>query len=891
MIMPNFALSDISGYFDVMALAVVIAVAVIAVVAVAAARMVWHKVRAISTSLGMTVLLVQVPRELGTPDKPQELTAKDIQEQLGVADQLWSTVGGLRAQHGFRAWLRGRTDHVALELVVQGGQVSFYVAVPSDMRAFIEQQVQAYYPHALVEQADDYNLFPPSGAAAGAMLNLSRPSAFGLKTYRQFEADPMGGIITSLSKVAPQDAAAVQLVVRSARRSWRREGVRIASEMQQGKSLSQVSRQGVFDKTSKFVGDFLGSSPKKKQARKETEKPQHVLTPQEAEMVKGIEEKASKAGLDVTCRVVAVAQDRATAEGYLEGLVNSFSHYSVYQYGNRFIFSRPRDQNGLLRGFIHRLFEQREAFVLNTEELASLYHFPVPGSELPNVRWLTARKAPPPQNVPADGIVLGINEYRGAATPIRMARADRARHFYVIGKSGTGKSVFLQSLAVQDIAAGQGVCVIDPHGDLVDDVLARIPASRADDVIIFDPTDTERPQGLNLLEYDARYPEQKTFVINEFVKILEKLYDLKQTGGPMFEQYLRNALLLLMEDTASGATLMEVSKVLADPEYRKYKLSRCHNPVVYDFWVKEAQKAGGDAALANMVPYITSKLNQFVANDFMRPIIGQQVSAFNFRSVMDERKILLVRLSKGKLGDLNAYLLGLVIVGKILMAALSRTDVPQDQRKDFYLYIDEFQNFITDSISVILSEARKYRLNLTVAHQYIGQLVQGGDTRIRDSVFGNVGTIASFRVGVDDAEFLAKEFAPVFTSYDLINIELFHAYLKLLINNTPSRPFNLRVPPPTPGNSQQAASLREMSRSRYGRPRDEVEREITERATKLTAAASSAAPSPASPPPPAMAGTGPASQTPPVAPPPQPAQPQAPTQAPQAANTPPPLTI
>ncbi len=870
--MPNLTSFDL-GWFDPATAAVLLVGLVLLIAAIGAIRMVLHKARAISSSLGMVVLLVQVPRELGTPDKPQELAAKDIQEQLGVADQLWSTVGGLRAQHGFRAWLRGRTDHVALELVVQGGQVSFYVAVPQDMRAFIEQQVQAYYPHALVEQVDDYNLFTPSGVAAGASLNLSRPSAFGLKTYRQFDADPMGGIVTSLSKVSPQDAAAVQLVVRSARRSWRREGVRIASEMQQGKSLSQVSHQGAFGKTFSLLGDFLGSSAKAKPKRNEPEKAQHVLTPQEAEMVKGIEQKASKAGLDVTCRVVAVAKDRVTAEGYLEGLVNSFSHYSVYQYGNRFVFSRPRDQTGLLRGFIHRLFENRQTFVLNTEELASLYHFPVPGSELPSVRWLTARKAPPPQNVPADGIELGVNEYRGVRTPIRMASSDRARHFYVIGKSGTGKSVFLQSLAVQDITAGRGVCVIDPHGDLVDDILARVPASRADDVIIFDPTDTERPQGLNLLEYDPRYPEQKTFVINEFVKILEKLYDLKQTGGPMFEQYLRNALLLLMEDTASGATLMEVSKVLADPEYRKYKLSRCHNPVVYDFWVKEAQKAGGDAALANMVPYITSKLNQFVANDFMRPIIGQQVSAFNFRSVMDGQKILLVRLSKGKLGDLNAYLLGLVIVGKILMAALSRTDVPQDQRKDFYLYIDEFQNFITDSISVILSEARKYRLNLTVAHQYIGQLVQGGDTRIRDSVFGNVGTIASFRVGVEDAEFLAKEFAPVFTSYDLINIELFHAYLKLLINNTPSRPFNLRVPPPTPGSPQQGASLREMSRSRYGRPRAEVESEIVERAARLTAAVQPpVTPAPAAPPAP-------------------PAPPQVPPAQTQADQAPPPLTI
>jgi len=365
--------------------------------------------------------------------------------------------------------------------------------------------------------------------------------------------------------------------------------------------------------------------------------------------------------------------------------------------------------------------------------------------------------------------------------------------------------------------------------DLVEAILGRLPQSRLHDVILFDPSDVDRPQGLNLLEYDPNYPEQKTFVINEMIKILDKLYDLRQTGGPMFEQYMRNAMLLIMDDPKSGSTLMEISKVLADADYRRYKLSKVKDPVVRDFWTKEAQKAGGDAALANMVPYITSKLNQFVANDIMRPIIGQQTSAFNFRQLMDERKILLVRLSKGKLGEINAYLLGLVIVGKILMAALSRTDLPEYQRKNFYLYIDEFQNFITDSISVILSEARKYRLNLTIAHQYIGQLVQGTDTRIRDAVFGNVGTIVSFRVGVEDAEVLAKEFAPVFSAYDLINLELFQAYVKLLINNTPARPFNMAMLPAPPGEAAVMAAVRARSKEKYGRDRAQVEEQIITR--------------------------------------------------------------
>ena len=274
---------------------------------------------------------------------------------------------------------------------------------------------------------------------------------------------------------------------------------------------------------------------------------------------------------------------------------------------------------------------------------------------------------------------------------------------------------------------------------------------------------------------------------------------------------------------------MEISKVLADADFRKYKLSKCANPVVKDFWQKEAEKAGGEAALANMVPYITSKLNTFVSNDIMRPIIGQQESAFNLREVMDSRKILLVNLSKGKIGESNAFLLGLVLVGKILMAALSRTDAPRNERKDFYLYLDEFQNFITDSISVILSEARKYRLNLNIAHQYIGQLVKNQDTSIRDAIFGNVGTIMSFKVGADDAEFLAKEFAPIFSAHDLVNIDKFNAYIKLIIDNQPSRAFNMHAFPLDKSGGGNPEKIKQLSALKYGRDRSVVEAEILKR--------------------------------------------------------------
>ncbi|OHB23434.1 MAG: hypothetical protein A2939_03310 [Parcubacteria group bacterium RIFCSPLOWO2_01_FULL_48_18] len=431
-------------------------------------------------------------------------------------------------------------------------------------------------------------------------------------------------------------------------------------------------------------------------------------------------------------------------------------------------------------------------------------------------------------NLPESGVILGESIYRGERRPVRITDEDRRRHLYVIGQTGVGKSNLITHLAEQDIVSGRGVAMIDPHGDLVDSVLNLIPPERADDVVVFDPGDIERPIALNMLEYDPARPEEKTFIVNEMQAIFNKLFP-PETMGPMFEQYMRNALLLLMEDRTQPGTLMEVPRVFTDAAWRREKLLRISNPAVIDFWEKEAAKTTGEHSIANMAPYITSKFNNFIANDYVRPIIAQVKSAFRFRKVMDEGKILLVNLSKGKIGDINAGLLGMVIVGKLLMAALSRVDVEQEQRKDFNLYVDEFQNFTTDSIAVILSEARKYRLNLTIAHQFIGQLTE----KIRDAVFGNVGSMAVFRVGVQDAEFLVKQFEPIFSQNDLINIDNFQAYAKVLINNETSRPFNIAMPLASRGSPQTGKKIRELSRLKYGQPREEIEADIIRRLREI----------------------------------------------------------
>lgn len=780
-----------------------------------------------SVAFDLQVLLVRVPKETKKEDLEQSKSAQQVQELISVMETVFASVGALKSERGFMPWLIGRKKLFACEIVMNKNKISFYIVTPKAFREFIEQQIHAQFPAADVEDVPDYNIFQPTGIIMGSYLKLKRPSHFPIKTYKKIESDPLNSITNALSKVAEEDGAAVQIVFSSAPPSWRREGLRIAKAMQQGKKLSEVSGSGLAK-----IGKELGSMAS--MAKPGEQKPQEAyrLSPLEEEMVKGLEEKASKAGLDCNIRVIVSSSSAEKSKRYLADIVGSFGQFNIYEYGNSFSAQTPTLQSSMVRSFIYRHYDPRFRLTLNTEELASVFHFPLAVTETPKINWLLVRRALPPPNLPTEGIVLGVSEYRGQRYTIRMKGEDRRRHMYVIGGSGAGKTAFLASVIRQDIIAGHGVCVIDPHGDLADECLTFVPKERADDVVYFNPSDTERPMGLNMMEYDERYPEQKTFVINEMLKIFDKLYDLKSTGGPMFEQYMRNAMILLMDHPESGSTLMEIPKVLADEEFRAFKLTKCKTQVVKDFWQKEAQKAGGEASLQNMVPYITSKLTPFIANDIMRPIIGQQKSAFNLREIMDGEKILILNLSKGKLGDLNAYLIGMVLVGKILMAALSRTDMEPSKRKDFYLYIDEFQNFLTDSISAILSEARKYGLDLIVAHQYIGQLAPKGDTAIRDAIFGNVGTKCVGRVGVDDGEFLAKEFAPVFSQYDLVNVEGLTFLTRLLIDNTASRPFGMKVQfAPRAGQKEKelAKMIVELSRYKYGRKRELIEAEILER--------------------------------------------------------------
>lgn len=755
-------------------------------------------------SLDLRLLMVRVTRT----DLPQGegVTKERLFSEINLTEQLFSALTSI----GKPFTLEVSVHHAA-------ESINFYVAVPRASVDFVARQIQGIFPGSQVKEVDDYTIFGPGIQSASAYLMLKEHYALPLRTYHESEADTFAPLVSTLSKLDEVgEGASIQLVVNPEKSDSPKKSVLSAIDrLKKGDKLSDVLRTALFK--AKDVAKFVMPDKKKEGESK----------PVDDLAVQALQSKIAKPLFSVNVRVVSAAQTKDRAEDIVLAIAGAFSQLAA-PVRNQFSVVRPKNQKEVAYAYSFREFDRDQAMVLNIEELASIYHLPTLTTDVPRIQWVKTHEAPPPENLPAEGVLLGESLFRGDKKGVRLTDNDRRRHLYIIGQTGTGKSILLLNQMVSDMKAGKGLCVIDPHGDLVDKVLERVPKERIDDVIVFDPGDVRRPLGINMLEFNPDRPEEKTFIVNEIQSIFNRLFS-EESMGPQFQQYMRYSLLLLMEDSKNEpATLMEVSRIFTDEQFRKRKLARISNPAVIDFWEKEAAKTSGEQGLANMTPYITSKFGNFVANDYMRPIIGQTKSAFNFRDVMDNQKILLVNLSKGKIGDINSSLLGMIITGRLLLAALSRVDMEEADRKDFYLYIDEFQNYTTDSIAVILSEARKYRLCLNLAHQFIGQLTD----EIRNAVFGNVGSMAAFRVGPEDTEFLMKQFSPEFTEKDLISIENYNAFVKLLIQGQPTRPFNIKTVAPSPGSVEVREKLKELSRLTYGRDIGEIEQEILGRLRK-----------------------------------------------------------
>ncbi|MFA5792854.1 MAG: type IV secretion system DNA-binding domain-containing protein [Candidatus Gracilibacteria bacterium] len=779
--------------------------------------------------LSMTFLRIRIPKKESKEDKEQDSDAlgtnRDFKDQIGIMRQFFESLSALY-NPTWRRFLYGQ-DFMSCEIVIQNNLIDFYLVVPHRLVSLVEKQITAFYSDCYIEEEPDYNLFDKNSKVASAYLILNKPYYFPFRTYSRMTADPLNNISNVLSKLEPHEKATIQIMIRPRANGWQSKGRKEAKKVLEGKEHGLLHSLNVFA----WFGDLL-SIMFRGEASKESPESAGRTTPMVDEQVKAIEEKNTQVGFQSLVRLVAVSTAQSKADVLLHGVKSAFAQYTTTD-NNSFLF-RNHYIGNVVHHFLMRDLRKPLRFrkmILCPEELASIFHLPnIRYNRTPTINWQNYKIAPPPSNLPKEGLLLGYNTYRGVKTEVRMKNDDRFRHFYLIGQTGTGKSSTLQVMIRQDLKNGKGIAVIDPHGQLIEDVLPFIPRERADDVIYFNPGDLDRPMGLNLLE--AETPEERDFVALDAMNIMIKLFD-EEVFGPRIQDYFRNGCLTLME-YKDGGCLTDMVRLFTDDDFQAERTKDLKNPIVRSFWEQQMAKTGAREK-QEMIPYFAAKFGQFVTNGMMRNIIGQTHSAFDFAKVMNEGKILLMNLSKGDTGDINSKLLGLIIVSKLQIAALRRQRVSKEARKDFFLYIDEFQNYVTDSIEVILSEARKYRLGLAVAHQYLAQLEQdskkGKGTNLKDAIFGNVGTIMAYKIGAQDAEYMAKEMAPVFSDQDLINIDKYKAVMKLSIDTQPSKPFSITpVDPSTEeGDHEAAEAYKQLSRLKYGRDKEFVEREIFRR--------------------------------------------------------------
>ncbi|MCF7917476.1 type IV secretion system DNA-binding domain-containing protein [Candidatus Gracilibacteria bacterium] len=787
----------------------------------------WRRRIDFQRSLDFIFLQILVPKKESKEEyeKERDLT-NEIRKVIGIGEHFFATLHGIYSRDVRNIFTN--QDFLSLEYIATDGEIKFFMGCPRHLKSIIEKQITSFYPEAVIEECPAPSIFREKTLQKTAYLITEKKHWFPIKTYTRFEsADPINNILNALSNASDEkgNSAAVQIMIRPMKDGWQRKVRHQAKKMSSGKK--DVSWWNPFA----LLGNLFGIL-----VRGAEEKPSdggQVDSEESQEAIKAMEEKSEKVGFHTILRCVASSPDKKIAEMNINSIVNSFAQYGAPSI-NSFVSRKWHSQRSLIRNFLFRCFRTswhfQKKIVLSPEELTSLFHFPhIKFNQVPAVKWQNYKIVKAPSNIPKEGLLLGHNVYRGEILPIYIRRDDRFRHFYVIGQTGTGKTSIFKSMIRQDLLNGEGFCVVDPHGSLIDDILPFVPRNRIDDVIIFDPSDLERPMGLNLLE--AGTDEERDMVALDAMNIMLKLFD-EEVFGPRIQDYFRNGCLTLMADPNGGA-LTDIVRLFTDDAFQRARVQHVKNPVVKSFWTKQMAQTG-TREKQEMIPYFAAKFGAFVTNSMMRNIIGQTKSAFDFSKVMEEGKILLMNLSKGATGEINSKMLGLIIVSKLQMATMRRQKMLSGGQKprDFFLYIDEFQNYVTESLESILSEARKYRLGLNIAHQYIGQIDQkdhkGRSVNLKDAVFGNVGTMMCYKIGAQDAEYMAKEMNPAFSDQDLINIDKYKAVMKLSIDTQPSKPFS--IVPLNPylekGDDEIATALKQISRLTFGRSKKFVEKEI-----------------------------------------------------------------
>jgi len=781
-----------------------VALVIVAIVCVPSIAAVWYFIHIWQEKKGLRTVL-QYKLVHVALYRPLEQDKRDWKQEIALSEQLFTSLASFKLPP-------------VMEIAVHNisEEIHFYFAVGRAEVDSLIRLIQAFWPRATVEPTQDYNIFNPTGGSIIAALKQTKEKILSIKTFDTTEEDSLLPILNIFSSLLKQgDGIAMQIIFKKAGSGAAKKMKKALEEMQKGESLKKALEKADSTPLKELGETFIKSfsvqqkpAEEKKQEKKETV---------DQETITLISKKLGKPLLDVNIRFVISCENEERANTFLNQLQSIYPLYTEVK-GNGLELQPYSGKKELKSAYDYsfRYFRNDQKLVLNTQELASVAHLPTQTIlSLSKVQQVKSRTAAPPIELPQEGLLLGTSVYRSERKPAYMLTEDRFRHMYVIGQTGTGKSTFLKNLMKQDIENNNGIAFIDPHGDDAENVLTFIPESRMQDVVYFNPADIEHPMAFNMLEYDRTKPQQRTFIANELIEIIGKIYDLKETGGPMFEQYLKNALFLLMLDPIISPTILDVQRVFSDTNFRQELLGRCPDPAVVMFWKKEAEKAGGDWSLSNMSIWVNSKLTPFISNDYIKPIIGQEKSTLDFKDILAHKKILVINLSKGKLGETNAFFLGLLIVGKILMYAMERE---ASERTDFYFYIDEFQNVVTKTISSILSEARKFRLALHIAHQYIAQIPED----VKNAVFGNVGTIVAFRIEIKDADAIKDYFKPNFDQQDLIRLDNMNAYIRPLIQGKTASAFNIFIDFPPRTDPQKVNKIQDLCRQKFTKPREQV---------------------------------------------------------------------
>ncbi len=780
-----------------------------------------RKAKKYERGLKMVPLLIHLPPttddiEANGRDK------RDITNEAISKAQIMYSILASTLTKGIKTKLYGQR-HFSFEIIAKDGFIRYYAIVPAVLTETVRQSIQSAYPTARIEEKREENIFAPHGsveAVSGAELTLNKEFYLPLATYEDTKHDASMAILNALSSVNKDEGAAVQVLFRPAQKNWANPAKEYIESIQKGKK-TKIGGASIGE----LAMDLI-KAPWEVPSEHEKSTETTTMTSVKQDEITAIVNKMRYPGFETLIRIVASSDTKARSDALVGGIVSAFSQFDSPEF-NGFKVNIFKDPKKLTVDYTFRFFPLKvRSNILNSIELASIFHLPeqnaIPNSQVE--RQLT-KQVDGPARLVTEGVFLGTNEFRGAKKAIYLDDDDRRRHMYVIGQTGMGKSVFLENIAFQDMCDGRGFAFIDPHGDAVEALLKRVPEERIDDVIYFDPADIEHPVGMNMFEYTSE--DQKDFIVQEGISMLQSLFDPSNQGffGPRGQHMFRNAALLLMSDPA-GATFIDIPQCFTDPEFVKSKLKYVTDKAVYDYWTKEfpASQKSNDAG--EVITWFASKWGPFISNTIMRNTLGQVKSGFNIREIMDNKKIFLVNLSKGRLGDINANLLGMIFVMKFQQAAMSRQDIPEDQRQDFCLYVDEFQNFATESFESILSEARKYRLNLIVANQFMTQLTD----KIREALLGNVGTIICGRVGVTDADLMVKAFTPTFTAEDLTKTPNHAAVCKVMMFGMPSSAFTMNLPAPMgEPNDNLMESLKTYSATKYAKTRAEVEKEINER--------------------------------------------------------------